>query len=404
MTVPAVSSATDPRDAIPPVLHLACFAFCVANVASLVAMYLGGTFLFDALGRAKATDFVNVWAAGRLAIEGQPAAAYDWTIHEQMEHTAVGFKFAGYFGWHYPPPFLFVAMALATVSYIPAFLIWQAFSMPIYLGIVRWIVGHRFGWLFAAAFPINFAPLAVGQNGFLTASLIGGTLGFMQTQPVLSGICLGLLTYKPQFGVLFPLVLIVTRGGTVFWTATAVAAAVAAVSWLAFGLDTWRAFFEWLPATSQAILSEGRGDWGKLQSIFGLVRILGGSETLAWTLQITLAVLTALFVCALWRGPAPFELKAAALAAGTLLATPYVYLYDVVVLAIAGAFLLRLFLATEFRRHELAGFGIAAALMFGTPYAGVPLALGAPLIVMLLVVHRAYPSVAVRPAAGAHAR
>ena len=403
MTATAAAPVVRRQD-IPSALHLACFAFCVANVASLVAMYLGGTFLFDEFGRAKATDFVNVWAAGRLAIEGQPAAAYDWAIHEQMEHAAVGFKFAGYFGWHYPPPFLFVAMALATVPYIPAFLIWLAVSMPIYLGVVRWIVGHPFGWLFAAGFPINFAPLAVGQNGFLTASLIGGTLGFMQAQPVLSGICLGLLTYKPQFGVLFPLVLIVTRQWTVFWTAAIVAAALAAVSWLVFGLDTWRAFFEWLPATSQAILSEGRGDWGKLQSIFGLVRELGGSEILAWTLQIALTVLTVVFLCVLWRGPALFELKAAALAAGTLLATPYVYLYDVVVLAIAAGFLLRLFLATGFRRHELAGFGIAAALMFGAPYAGAPLAFGATLTVMLLVALRVYPSAATRPVAGAHAR
>ena len=45
----------------------------------------------------------------------------------------------------------------------------------------------------------------VGQNGFLTAALIGGTLYLIPIRPVLAGICLGLLTYKPQYGLLFPM-------------------------------------------------------------------------------------------------------------------------------------------------------------------------------------------------------
>ena len=48
----------------------------------------------------------------------------------------------------------------------------------------------------------------VGQNGFLTAALIDGTLYLMPVRPILAGICLGLLSYKPQYGLLFPLVLI----------------------------------------------------------------------------------------------------------------------------------------------------------------------------------------------------
>ena len=53
-----------------------------------------------------------------------------------------------------------------------------------------------------------FNNTLVGQNGFLTAALIGGTLYLMPVRPVLAGICLGLLTYKPQYGLLFPIVLV----------------------------------------------------------------------------------------------------------------------------------------------------------------------------------------------------
>jgi hypothetical protein len=81
----------------------------------------------------------------------------------------------------------------------------------------------------------------VGQNGFLTAALIGGTLYLMPTRPVLSGICLGLLTYKPQYGFLFPLVLIAASQWTTFFTAGIVAVVMAFVSWLAFGTESWQA-------------------------------------------------------------------------------------------------------------------------------------------------------------------
>jgi alpha-1,2-mannosyltransferase len=41
----------------------------------------------------------------------------------------------------------------------------------------------------------------LGYNGFLTAGLFGLTLVFLERRPWLSRILLGLLTYKPQFGV-----------------------------------------------------------------------------------------------------------------------------------------------------------------------------------------------------------
>ena len=97
-----------------------------------------------------------------------------------------------------------------------------------------------------------------------------------------------------------------------------------------------------LPLTSRVVLDEGAADWTRLQSLFGLVRAHGGGETLAWAVQAggTLALAAALVL--LWRSRAAYELKAAALAAGALIATPYLYMYDMVVLAVAVAFLLGL--------------------------------------------------------------
>ncbi len=157
-------------------------------------------------------------------------------------------------------------------------------------------------------------------------------------RPALAGVCLGLLTYKPQFGLLFPLVLIADRRWLTIAVAALVAVGLAAASWLAFGSASWETFLHWMPITSRVVLTEGHADWNRLQSLFGLVRPLGGSEQLAWTVQAVGSLAAAVAVIGLWRSRASFDLKAAALAAGTLVITPYLYMYDLVVLAVAVAF------------------------------------------------------------------
>ncbi len=68
----------------------------------------------------------------------------------------------------------------------------------------------------------------------------------------------------------------------------------------------------------------------------------------------------------MWRSRVPYTLKAAALATGTLLVTPYLFMYDMVVLAIPVGFLIRIGLKSGFRRYELPALGIALALFFAS--------------------------------------
>jgi len=352
--------------------------------------YLQGHFLTDPQGRPIANDFVNVWAAGRLARDGAAPAAYDWTLHRAAEVRAVGYDFDGYYGWHYPPPAFFFAAALATLPYLVAAVIWLVTTLAAYAAAIAGILGLRTGVLFAFGFPAAIWNVTAGQNGFLTAALIGGTLGLLERHPALAGICLGLLTYKPQFGLLFPIVLIADRRWLTIAVATLTAIALAALSWLAFGSASWEAFAHWAPLSSRALIDEGALDWYRLQSVFALVRAHGGSETLAWTVQGALSLLLAVGLVWLWKSRGAYELKAAALAAGALLATPYLFMYDLVVLAVAVAFLLRLALAREFLTGiEIAALAAAGALILIYPYVQTHVGLAAVVIVMVLVVHRA---------------
>ena len=176
---------------------------------------------------------------------------------------------------------------------------------------------------FAAAFPAVLANFIAGQNGFLSAALLGGALLMLIERPILAGVLLGLLTYKPHLGLLFPIVLAASGHWRAFITAGIVAALMAIASWGAFGTETWTAFFANIGHTSQAFLSDGWADFAKLQTAFGLVRTLGGSEPLAWSVQAVLALMAAAAVTALWRSRADYEVKAAALGVGAMLATPY---------------------------------------------------------------------------------
>ena len=144
-----------------------------------------------------------------------------------------------------------------------------------------------------------------------------------------------------------------------------------------------------MSATSRVVLGEGGADWNRLQSVFGLLRAHGASEMLAWSVQAAAALAAAVALVVLWRSRAAFELKAAALACGALLATPYVYMYDLVVLAVAVAFLLHDALQRGFSIVDGAALTAATALILVYPYAPTQVGLAATLIVAALTAFRA---------------
>ncbi|MGJ4940497.1 glycosyltransferase family 87 protein [Bradyrhizobium sp. HKCCYLS1011] len=386
------ASAAKPQpNAVPTGLLVVCFALLCINASFFPTAYVSGGWIWDETGRGIPTDFVNVWAAGKLALQGHPALAWDWDVQRAIELDLLKQDFPGYFAWHYPPPFLFVAALLAQLPYTVAFIGWLAMSFVPYLAVMRAIVGRAFGFLLAAGLPVVFSNTLVGQNGFLTAALVGGTLYLLPVRPVLAGICLGFLTYKPQYGLLFPIVLIAAGRWTTFVAAGVTAVALAGISTVAFGLESWQAFLHWMPHFSQAFLTEGKATWWKLQSIFSLVRYCGGSEAIAWAFQWVLTAAVAVVLVMMWRSPVRYSLKAAALAVGTLLTTPYLFMYDMMVMAVAVAFLVRVGLKDGFRTHELAALGCAILLPVTFILFGIPVGLATNLIVAGLILRRAGP-------------
>ncbi len=349
--------------------------------------------LVDRNDKPIGTDFSNVWAAGKLVLDGQPEAPYDPVRQFAAEKEAFGGRPVPFFGWHYPPLFLIVAAGLALLPYGWALLVWTTLTLSAYLVTLRGILQRPETFVLALAFPATFVNLGHGQNGFLTAALLGGALLLLDKRPIVAGVLVGLLAYKPQFGLLIPLVLLATARWRMIGAAIATVLAAAAVATALFGMKVWVAFAESTKFTRVIVLEAGDTGWEKIQSVFSAVRMWGGSIDAAYAAQAALALAAAVSLVWLWRSRAADELKSAALACACLLATPYVLDYDLVVLAVAIAFFARHGLAHGFRDYEISVLAFVWLVPLITRsvagVTGLPLGLIAMLALYALTLRRA---------------
>ena len=378
-------------------------------LAVLAASVIGFAFLVvtsdgrnDYQGRPLGTDFSNVYAAGTYVLDGKPAEAFDWPAQHARERQIFGEQ-TPFYGWHYPPYFLFIAGLLALMPYALALAVWQGATLLLYLGTISLILRGAPAaartmegslWiLLALAFPAVFINIGHGHNGFLTAALIGAGLLTLDRRPILSGILFGLMAYKPQFGVLIPLVLLATGRWRAFLAAAATVAALTLATLIAFGPEVWRAFFASTHLTRVEVLELGGTGWHKIQSLFSVVRMWGGGIPLAYAAQGALMVALAGALVWLWRSAAAYPLKAAALIVASLLATPYSLDYDFMALAPAIAFLAADGLTRGFGPWQKSALAFAWFMpMIARTIAEqtlVPLSVPTMLLVFVLVLKRA---------------
>jgi Glycosyltransferase family 87 len=329
---------------------LILLGICAIAILGWIAMSDG---LIDRNGKPLGTDFSNVYAAGRLTWQGRPSQAYEPALQHAAEKAVFDGRDVPFYGWHYPPFFFAVAVIVAAVPYGWGLALWLAASFAAYLAAIRAILPRPETLLTAAAFPAVFVNIGHGQNGFLTAALLGGALHWLDRRPWLAGILIGCLAYKPQFGVLIPLALVAGGRWRTIAAAAATVAVLIAVSFVTLGGEVWHAFANSMTFTQTVVLEQGDTGWEKIQSAFSAARMWGAGIGVAYSVQIALALMLAASLAGLWHGDAAFELKASALATASLLATPYVLDYDLVVLAVAIAFLVRHGLRRGFRDFEI---------------------------------------------------
>ena len=369
---------------------LILLAICTLALVGWIAASDG---LIDRNSKPIGTDFSNVYAAGTLIWQGRPAEAYEPARQHAAEKAVFGGREVPFYGWLYPPFFFVVAFLVASLPYAWGLAIWLAASFAAYLAAMRAIAPRPETLLIAAAFPAVFINIGHGQNGFLTAALLGGALHWLDRRPWLAGVLIGLLAYKPQFGVLIPVALLAGGRWNTIGAAAATVAALVAVSFVTLGGGVWHAFADSMTFTQTVVLEQGGIGWEKIQSVFSAMRMWGAGVHSAYAIQIALALMLAASLAWLWQSNALFELKASALATASLLATPYVLDYDLVVLAVAIVFFVRHGMNRGFHDYEISLLAAAWVMpLLSRAIAGVtgiPLGLLALLALYVIIVQRA---------------
>lgn len=361
----------------------------VVNLLSLAWLVLGERHGLDAEGRLLGTDFVSFWAAGKVLHGG--GNPYDIAAHAAAQRT-VWVTQTGYTAYFYPPIFLLWCWLLGAVGYFAALAGWVAVTGAAYIAGVRAWLG-RLPVLAIVAFPPVMITITHGQTSFLLAALLGGAFWLAAQQRTLAaGVLLGLATFKPQFGVLVPVVLLAAREWRLAGWAGLTALALAGLTVMAFGVQIWP---EWQAVTGPAQQSMANGAIGfaKMQSLFSAVRLWGGPIWLATGLQGALALAVAAVLGWLaWMRGLTLEVGAATIT-GALLATPFLLDYDLALLAFPLILMLR--------SKPLPWERTAGALVFAMPAFARPLAMSTGVAIGPFLIAVLFALLARRTAVGA---
>lgn len=304
------------------------------KIAAILAMFVIMTAVATNLRYNLQTDFVSFWAAAKLALARTPAAAYDLDLHRSIEMTAVAID--GTIPFTYPPPYLFAVLPFGLLPYAMAHAVWVATTVSTYIA-----ASHKLApgsGILAIAFPPAIICGIGGQNSFLIAAIFMTGMTLLKPRPFVAGVVLGLIAFKPHLGVLLPLALIAGREWRAFVGAAVSTLGLILFSIIAFGIASWEGFIALIPLAGE-IAAAGLVSWNKMASLYGALRLLGLTDYVAVAAHGAIAVAGCILVWRVWRTSVDIGLRAAVLGSATLLISPYVFIYDQVLMVPALAYL-----------------------------------------------------------------
>ena len=312
-------------------------------------------------------DFTSTYAASQLLRQGDAGALYDRVRKGIADRAAAHAQYGlgvltenqaaevGSSPWYYPPTYSFVLVGLGQLPYWLAFFVWTfSGGLLFFLALHRYLPISLAGALALAA-PPTFYNLMMGQNGFFLAALLGFALSSMPSRPWLAGFFLGLASIKPNLGILIPFALIAGACWSTFLSAAATSLLLALLSFLVHGSGAWLAFFYALSDYISGASLHGV-NLRQMASAQGAALIAGVPMTIAGVLQKTITGATVLGVIALWwkidKRPRVLDIRNAILLLATPFALPSIYLYDLSIVTLAAAILLKDGLQNTVSRRE----------------------------------------------------
>lgn len=335
-------------------------------------------------------DFMAFHAASSLALDGDPAGAWNTLRHAAAQGVSPE---RGYFHFLYPPPYLLLCLPLGLLPYAWSYLAWIAVTAT--ACIVALAAYRPASWpvvaLLCLLAPASVQNLANGQNAFLTTALFALVGLLLDRRPGGAGAALAVLACKPQLGLAVLPGLVAARRWRAILLGGVAVAGLAALSWVILGSESWRAFLATMNTAPEA-LDSGRSPLWQMQSVFATLRGLGVPRLAAYAAQAASTVAAmAVVVLALRHRPGG-RAEVAAMAAAAPLMTPYFFGYDMTLLLLPLAWLLGQARDSGFLPWERLGLALGYVLpgvSIGLSVAGV-VSIGplATLLVLVLVTRR----------------
>ncbi len=356
----------------------------LASLALMVNSYL------KAMG-PDGTDFLAFWGAGHVTFAGDPAAAYDLAVQEQVQ-TATGSE--GWFAFVNPPPFLFAVTPFGALPFPLAWIAWVAVTYALWaLAAIR---AFPRLWLPILVFPGALIAAGHGQTGFVTGALLVAGVSQLDRRPVLAGLCIGALVVKPHLALLLPFWLAAGGRWKAFIAAAWSSVGLLGLAWAVFGTETMLAYMTSWEA-SAAIMQVADADFYlRMATPYSQVALFAGPGAALVASGVLALAMVALAMLS-WRRFAGDAMASGALVlAGTAVASPYLFNYDLPFLVLPILWLAAQGLAKGFRDWER----LALVALYFAPYAtraaALPLGLNlmpfASLLILWMVWTRGYPN------------
>lgn len=276
---------------------------------------------FEATG-STGSDFLAFWGAAKLADSGHPALVYDLHAQQAAQATSGAGQFFAYVN---PPPYLLLIWPLGLLPFAVAWIAWSVVGWALWYAVARRVSPAHAIAIFVS--PVAYLAASHAQNGFFTGALLVGGVLALPRRPALAGALFGALVIKPHLALLVPFWLLAGRQWRAIAFAALSAVSLCLLSAAAFGWQTWAAYPESFKV-SQVLMSQAAGPFFmRMCTPFAALRMLT-SPTLALAGQALVGVAVLALVMAAWRRSRDPQATGALMLAGTALASPYLFAYD----------------------------------------------------------------------------
>ena len=309
-----------------------------ATVALLISRHFEGEMFFTLEGAPRLSDFAVFWAAAKQILQGNALDIYNGAHQVAYESSLLGQQATARMVFPYPPTTLLFIWPLGLIDYLQAWLAFLAIGAGAWFFVLRSITRDSLSAL-GMTFALGAATynLQLGQNGFVTAALLCGSIVALPRNRTLAGVLIGLLAFKPHIAVGAFLGLLVLREWKALAVSVGVVVILAALSTLVFGWQIWPAFLAGDAGFATGAAREiASGPSFLQQSVFSvLAPRFGVGIALAAHFLFAGAVFLLAAQFKDWKQRRP------ALIVATFLLAPFSFLYDATALTGAAALLLR---------------------------------------------------------------